>query len=56
MNKDFQLANNAYAVETAILSISNNNDVDISIVETESNISITNKDEATKLGVSLMMV
>ena len=51
MNKDFQLANNAYAVETAILSTAEKNYAGISWNETESNITITNKDEVIKLGV-----
>ena len=51
MNKDFQLASNAYAVETAILSTAEKNHAGISWNETNSNISITNKDEAIKLGV-----
>lgn len=51
MNKDFQLASNSYAVETAILSTAEKNHAGISWNETNSNISITNKNEAIKLGV-----
>ena len=51
MNKDFQLASNAYAVETAILSTAGKNHAGISWNETNSNISISNKDEAIKLEV-----
>ena len=50
MNKDFQLANKAYEVETAILKL-DKNILEQYQLETESNITITNKDEAIKLGV-----
>ena len=50
MNKDFQLASKAYEVETAILKL-DKNILEQYQLETESNITITNKDEAIKLGV-----
>ena len=51
MNKDFQLANKAYDVETKLLASNNNNKFNGSFIETESNITITNKEDAALLGV-----
>ena len=45
MNKDFQLSNKAYDVETSILKHQKD------LNQSNDNITITNKDEATKLGV-----
>lgn len=50
MNKDFQLASRAYEVETAILKL-DKNILEQYQLETESNISITNKEDAALLGV-----
>ena len=51
MNKDFQLANKAYEVETNILYAIAQNTLDGKCIETEQNIAIMNNEGVSRLGV-----